>query len=216
MENKILEQICNCVYEGDDELITDYVHEALQMGIGPRTILEDSLRPAISNVGRKFRDNEVYVPDVILASAAMKAALTIMQPLLSASHYALGRKVLIGSVENDLHDLGKTIVICSLMAAGFEVVDLGIDVSTKQYIDAIEKEKPDILALSCTLSYTLPYMKKTVHSIRQHPVGSNLKIIVGGLAVNPGFAMDSGADAYAINEEHIAQLALRMIQESSV
>ena len=93
MKNNILEQISTCVCEGDDELIADQVHKALRMGISPKVILEDALRPAISNIGRKFRDNEVYVPDVILASTAMKAALSIMQPLLSASHYALRKKV---------------------------------------------------------------------------------------------------------------------------
>lgn len=208
-----IETIKNCVLEGEDCQIVGEVENALQAGIEAKAIIEEALRPAMSVLGRKFRDGELYVPDMIMASETMKAALKVLKPQLSASRQLLHKKVIIATVENDLHDLGKMLVSSTLMASGFEVVDLGVDVSKEKLLKAIYEEKPDILALSCTLSYTLSDMKRIVAEIKGVCDEKKIKIIVGGLAVNKRFAVEIGADEYAVNEEHTAFLALKLIRE---
>lgn len=212
MDDAVLKAIRECVIDGEDEVIIDKVEQALQKGINPKVIIDEALRPAISLIGRRFRDGELYVPDMIMGAEAMKAALEVMKPQLSQAQRSLDKRIVIATVENDLHDLGKIIVSSNLLANGFEVVDLGVDVSKEKIIESIYRDKPDILALSCTLSYTLVDMKRIVTGIRELCNEKKIKIIVGGLSINQRFANEIGADAYAIDEEHIALLAMQMVK----
>jgi len=211
---RILTGIEDDVIQGNAEGVVEQIAECLELGILPKDIVEQALLPGMSKVGRLFRDNEVYVVDVILAADAMQNGLEILKPLLSESFSTLNKTIVIGTVENDLHDLGKTIISCSLTAAGFDVVDLGVNVSAEEFIAALEREKPCILALSCTLSYTLQDLKRVVEEVRKSLYGQTVNIVVGGLSVTQSFATSIGADTYALNGEHMVLVAQRLIRET--
>jgi len=212
-ETALLACIEDCIMQGDSDEITDRIREGIEQGITPKTIVENALLAGMSKMGRLFRDNEVYVPDVILAASAMQAGLDMLKPMLMERHSVQNKTIIIGTVQNDLHDLGKTIISCSLTAAGFDVIDLGINVPASAFIRALKEEKPCILALSCTLSYTLSDLKSIVEEVRRSVYAQDVKIIVGGLSVTPAFAASIGADAYSLNADHIVLMANRLLND---
>jgi 5-methyltetrahydrofolate--homocysteine methyltransferase len=211
--DRLLYDIEASVLDGDAERVAELVPTALEQGITAKSLVNEALLTGMAKMGRLFRDNEVYVPDVILAADAMQTGLRILKPILIKSHFSLGRKIVIGTVEHDLHDLGKTLVSSSLTAAGLDVIDLGVDVCADRFIQVLEKERPEVLALSCTLSYTLDDLKKVVEEVRACPQGRDVKIIVGGLAVTPNIAANIGADAYALNAEQVVMVVMKLLSE---
>jgi len=215
-ERELLAAVEAGLIDGDSEQTERMIKAALEFGVSPNAIVNNALLPGMSLIGRRFRDNEVYVPDVILAADAMQTGLDLLRPQLADSHIDLRRKIIIGTVRNDLHDLGKTIICCSLIAAGFDVIDLGVNVPASVFIEALAKEKPSVVALSCTLSYTLTDLQATVEEIRRDPLGRDVTIIVGGLAVTPAFADSIGADWYSLNAEQVVLLLQRLLHEQRV
>lgn len=211
--NDLLVEIENCIMDGDADRIATNIRIGLEQGIAANIIVKEALLIGMSKMGRLFRDNEVYIVDVMLAADAMRTGLNILKPMLSKGNPMLNRKIVLGTVQNDLHDLGKSIISCSFTAAGFDVIDLGVNIPAEKFIKALEKEIPCILALSCTLSYTLADLRKIVEEINKSPYRQRVKIIVGGLSVTQRFADSIGADAYALDAEHGVMVALRLIQE---
>jgi 5-methyltetrahydrofolate--homocysteine methyltransferase len=183
--------------QGKMEEVKKLVQEGLEDGESPETILNEGLIQAMDRVGAKFKSGEIYIPEVLIASRAMHAGLEVLKPILSKSAHTRTGKVLIGTVKGDLHDIGKNLVLMMLEGGGFEVEDLGIDVPTQKFIEAIQTHQPQVLGMSALLTTTLMEMKNTIQAIEKAGLRKKVKIIVGGAPVNENFAKEIGADGYA-------------------
>ncbi len=207
-----IEEIAAAIEEGKVKLVMPLIQEALHAGDSPNEILNRGMIDALGNVGEKYRRGEIFVPEMILAARAMKKGVEVLKPYLASEHPMILGKVIIGTVAGDRHDIGKNLVSMMLENAGFEVVDLGIDVSTQKFIDAVKKH-PDasIVALSALLTTTLPAMRKTVHGLNGQAFRDRIQIIVGGTPVNEDFAKEIGADGYSSNAAEAVVLVKRLI-----
>jgi len=181
---------------GDIEEIKKIIQEALDLGVQARDILEKGLLQGMDVVGQRFRAYEMFIPEVIRSANTMHAAMDIIRPLLSESDAAGVGTVVIGTVEGDLHDIGKNLVTMMLEGAGFMVVDLGIDVKPQTFIEAVKEHRPDILGMSALLTTTMPKMEETIRALVEAGVREQIEIIVGGAPVTMDFAAEIGADAY--------------------
>jgi 5-methyltetrahydrofolate--homocysteine methyltransferase len=183
--------------QGKMEEVKKLVQEGLEGGESPETILNEGLIRAMDQVGAKFKNGEIYIPEVLIASRAMHAGLEVFKPIFSQSIHTRVGKVLIGTVKGDLHDIGKNLVLMMLEGGGFEVEDLGIDVPTQKFIEAIHTHQPQVLGMSALLTTTLMEMKNTIQAIEKAGLRKKVKVIVGGAPVNENFAKEIGADGYA-------------------
>ncbi len=215
-KTEILGILSRCIVDGDANRIKIYIRDALRMQLSAMTILNEGLMPGMSVIGRQFRDNDVYVPEVIMAAQALAAAVKMLKPFLVDRCTGNRGKVMLATVPDDIHDLGKNILGIMLEGAGFSVVDLGVDVPASRIVKALETERPDILGLSCTLTITLTHIKEIIMVVRQAPAGRQVKILLGGLSVTPRFAKSVGADAYGIDASVAVQKALSMVSGSKL
>lgn len=183
--------------QGKIEEVKKLTQEALDAGESAETILKDGLIQAMEQVGVRFKNGEVYIPEVLIAARAMHAAMTILKPILSKSTGTLAAKVIIGTVKGDLHDIGKNLVVIMLEGGGVEVVDLGIDVSPQRFVEAIRQHQPQVVGMSALLTTTMREMKNTIQAIEWAGFRNQVKAIVGGAPVTEKFAKDIGADGYA-------------------
>jgi len=195
----LLDEIRSLFIELEDiQVLMEKVKKALE-SYDPLTIIEKALRPAMDEIGKLFEEGEYFLPELIIASDMFKKLMdTLLRPAIQArmgETRKLGR-VVIGTVEGDLHDIGKNIVATLLEIAGFEVIDLGVDVSTEKFIDAVRKYKPDILAMSALLTTTKENMRKVIKALEKEGLRDKVKIIIGGAAVSEDYAKKIGADAY--------------------
>ena len=197
--------------QGKMEEIKKLVLEGLADGESPETVLNEGLIQAMDRVGAKFKNGEIYIPEVLIASRAMHAGLAVLKPLLSQSTHTRVGKVLIGTVKGDLHDIGKNLVLMMLEGGGFEVGDLGIDVPTQKFIEAIHIHQPQVLGMSALLTTTLMEMKNTIQAIQKAGLRKKVKIIVGGAPVNENFAKEIGADGYAPDAASAVDLVKSLI-----
>jgi 5-methyltetrahydrofolate--homocysteine methyltransferase len=173
------------------------VQVALETGESAETILKDGLIPAMDRVGIKFKNGEIYIPEVLIAARAMHAGMAVLKPILSKSSEVLSKKVIIGTVKGDLHDIGKNLVVMMLEGGGFEVVDLGIDVSAEKFAEAIKKHHPQVVGMSALLTTTLKEMQNILQAIERAGLRNQVKTIIGGAPVTERFAKEIGADGYA-------------------
>ena len=169
---------------------------AIQAGHSPQRILEEALAPAMEIVGDKFRCNEVYVPEVLVAARAMKKSLALLKPLLTQTGVKPVATAVIGTVKGDLHDIGKNLVCMMLEGAGFEVVDVGADVAPEKFVQAVKDTKAQILGISALLTTTMVGMKDVLRALEQADLRKRAKVMVGGAPVTQSFADEIGADAY--------------------
>jgi 5-methyltetrahydrofolate--homocysteine methyltransferase len=170
------------------------VQGELDQGTDISTILNQGLISAMDEVGRRFSEGNLFMPEMLAAGQAMKAGLEVLEPLLSATESKPKGTVVIGTVKGDLHDIGKNLVAMMLNGAGFKVVDLGVDVGVARFMDAVKENEADILGLSALLTTTMPAMEQVVFSFKKH--GPRVKIIIGGAPVTEAFAVKIGADGY--------------------
>ena len=201
------DEIREVVSNGKLNMVTEVVQRALDSGADSDEVL-DAMMVAMDEVGDKFQNNDIYVPEMLIAAKTMQRGVTVLEPkLATASLNHLG-KIIIGTVQGDLHDIGKNLVKIMLQSAGFEVIDLGIDVPPEDFIKAL-KDNPDcnIIAISALLTFTLPSMQETVEAIRKTKAGAKVKIMVGGAPVNEEFAKKIGADAYSADAIAAAKVA---------
>ena len=194
---EILQRISEALIAGNKNVVLEKVNEACGNGIDALQILNQGLLAGLEIVGKRFKNNEMYIPEVLASAAAMQGALAILKDLLRGEGSKPLGKVVIASVAGDVHDIGKNIVAMMLEAARFNVVDLGVDVAVHRVVEAVKKEKPDILALSALLSTTIPMFKPTLQAVKD--AGLKTKSIVGGAQVTRTYAKEAGADAYAPN-----------------
>ncbi len=210
MEN-ILEVIRVGIMEGDMHLVQNKVTEALEAGIGAGDILNDGLIEAMAEVGKLFEEGEYFVPEMLIAARAMKAGLAILKPkLVDADIKPIG-KVASGTVKGDLHDIGKNLVCMMLEGAGFEILDLGTDVSPDQFVDAVKNQGAGVIAMSALLTTTMPNMKNTVEALEEAGIRGSVKVMVGGAPVTQAYADEIGADGYAPDASRAASLAKELL-----
>jgi methylmalonyl-CoA mutase cobalamin-binding domain/chain len=189
-------QVHDDLYDGLKEEIEEAVHIFLDRGWMPYDILTKALVEGMRIVGIDFRDGILFVPEVLLAANAMKAGMFILKPLLAETGAPRVGKMVIGTVKGDIHDIGKNLVTMMMEGAGFEVLDLGINNPVENYLEALEKEEPDILGMSALLTTTMPYMKVVIDTMIEKGMRDDYTILVGGAPLNEEFGKAIGADAY--------------------
>ena len=189
-----LEDISAAVISGDVKVVTSLTESALAEGIPPKEVLDRGLMPGMDYVGQQFKKGEMFVPEVLLSARTMQAAMSILKPKLAAAGEKMVGKVLIGTVQGDLHDIGKNIVAMTLGAGGYRVIDLGVDVPPPKIIDALQKENASILALSCLITTTMDAMAGTVKALAGAGLQGKIKVMIGGPPTTEEFARKIGVD----------------------
>jgi 5-methyltetrahydrofolate--homocysteine methyltransferase len=181
--------------------------KALEAGVAPAVLLSDALIPAMSVVGERFRNGEYFVPEMLMAAKSMKAAMAILKPKMVAGSFASAGRVIIGTVRGDLHDIGKNLVKMMLEGAGFEVVDLGVDVGPDKFVAAVQEHKPQLIAMSALLTTTMLAMVETIKALTAAGLRGKVKILIGGAATTESFAREIGADGYGADAHTATELA---------
>ncbi|MCC5831370.1 MAG: corrinoid protein [Phycisphaeraceae bacterium] len=192
---KTLEQLTEAVGRGDREAVSSLIESAMMQEIGPKAIL-DALVAGMDDIGRRFKANEVFVPEVLIAARAMKTAMAKLEPILSEAGIRPAFTAVIGTVEGDLHDIGKNLVAMMWRGANFDVIDLGTNVSAQRFVVAAREHKASIIGLSALLTTTMPAMRQTVQTLREADL-NGAKIVIGGAPITQSFADQIGADGFA-------------------
>ena len=185
------------VIEGNIGAAERWTREALSQGMDPVVIVNQGLVPGMNVVGEKFRNQEYFIPHVLFASRVMKASMGILRPLITERQGPSMRRVVIGTVKGDLHDIGKSLVAMALEGAGFEVIDLGADVAPEAFVRAVEEQQARMLCMSALLSTTRPMMAVTIESLKALELRQQVKVMVGGAPVTQAYASEIGAEGYA-------------------
>ncbi len=192
-------QLYDAILDGDDQLALQIIMEAIDAAVDPLALIHKWMIPSMDEVGRRFEAQEFYIPEIMLAAHAMKTAMEPLRPLLAARGAEPAGRVVIGTIKGDLHDIGKNLVVSMLEGAGFEVIDLGTDVSSEKFIEAVQTRKPHIVALSTLLTVTMPEMKKTIEALARADVRTHVKVLVGGAPITREYSEEIGADGYGEN-----------------
>jgi 5-methyltetrahydrofolate--homocysteine methyltransferase len=209
--NESLKNVYNAVVEGAMQETSQKVQAALDEGAEPEEILNDGLIGAMNEVGRQFETGQVYVPEMLIAAKSMKYGLELLRPhLVEADVQPLGR-VVIATVQGDLHDIGKNLVSMMLEGAGFEVIDLGVDVKPEEMIAAVKEHQPDLVALSALLTTTMENMRTVMTMLEEAGVRNELQVMVGGAPVTQNFADEIGAEGFSVDASQAAKLAKKMV-----
>lgn len=193
----ILEDLAAVVIKGEADVVKNLTEEALSQNISAEEVLNSGLVSGMNVISKQFKNNEIFIPEVLVAARAMKAGMQIIRPLLAEANVEPLGKVIIGTVGGDLHDIGKNIVSMLLEGAGFEVVDLGADVTKEKFLEFAEKENPDVLGMSALLTTTMVFMKDMVQSLEESGLKDKIKVIVGGAPITQSYADEIRADGYA-------------------
>ncbi len=192
-----MEDLIKAVIEGNAPVVSDLVVQGLNEGLKATDILAEGLTPGMSTVGDLFHRGEYFLPEMLFSAKAMKGGLEHLESILSTGGSDALGTIVLGTVKGDLHDIGKNIVAMLMKGAGFNVIDLGVDIPVERFVEALTEEKADILALSALLSTTMPAMESTVKAIKESGLKDKVKILVGGAPVTPEFADEIGADGYS-------------------
>jgi len=204
-------EIAAALVDGDDSTVDTMTRGALDDGVQALEVMDDGLIAGMALVGIKFRENFIYVPEVLACARAMKAGMAHIEPILSASGIEPIAKVVMGTVKGDLHDIGKNLCIMMLRGSGFEVVDLGVDTSPDDFMEAIEQHRPALLGMSALLTTTMPNMGKTIDAFIDEGLRDRVKVMVGGAPVTQEFADDMGADGYGKDAVACVTLAKQLL-----
>ncbi|NPV70579.1 MAG: corrinoid protein [Firmicutes bacterium] len=202
-----LKQLSQAVIDGDAAQAKTCAAAAVDAGVPANRVVGDGLLAGMSVVGTMFKANEMFVPEVLMSARAMHAGLDVLKPLLAAGGHGSFGKFVLGTVKGDLHDIGKNLVGMMLEGAGFEVVDLGIDVPPEKFVDAIREHRPEMVGLSALLTTTVPALEKTIKAIEESGLRPSVKVFTGGAVVNADLARKAGADYYAPDAASAAELA---------
>lgn len=207
-----IQEVYALVEKGKAKVIANAVQEALDAGCDPTEILNDGMIKAMDAVGEKFKNGEIFVPEMLVAARAMKKGVEVLKPHLASGATGVKGKLIIATVAGDLHDIGKNLVAMMIESAGFEVIDLGVDVSNDKIIECY-RENPDtkIIALSALLTTTMPALRDAVDALNKSDFRSNIKVMVGGAPITQEFADEIGADGYSEDAASAATLANQLI-----
>ena len=206
-----LQKLYTAVLDGDAPTAKATVQAALEEGVDPQELLSKYMIPAMDEVGRLFEANEYFVPELLIAARAMKGALELIRPKLVASGAKSAGKVAIGTVRGDLHDIGKNLVAAMLEGGGFDIIDLGVDVSPEKFVEAAREQGADVIAMSALLTTTMPGMKTTVDAIDQAGLKGKVKVMIGGAPVTQRFADEIGADGFSDNASGAVRIARQLL-----
>ncbi len=206
-----LKQLYEAVVNGDAKASQSITQQALAEGIDPLKLVNEYMVPAMDEVGRKFESNEYFVPELLISARAMKAALDLIRPLLTARGDQPVGRVAIGTVKGDLHDIGKNLVASLLEGGGFEVIDLGVNVAPEKFIETVQHKNANIIAMSALLTTTMPAMKTTIEALKQAGVRAKVKVLIGGAPITQKYADEIGADGYSENAVGAVALAKKAV-----
>jgi 5-methyltetrahydrofolate--homocysteine methyltransferase len=210
----IFEQIADEVQKGNSDSVEILTKKALSQDISAEDILNSGLVAGMNIVSEKFKNNEIFIPEVLISAKSMYSGLGIIKPLLAESNVKSKGKVVIGTVKGDLHDIGKNIVAMLLQGAGFDVVDLGADVPKEKFLEFVKKEHADIVGMSALLTTTMIYMKETIEMLKNEGLRENVKVIIGGAPVTESYAAQIDADGYAPDAASAVDLTKRLLGET--
>ncbi len=205
------ERLFQAILEGKSEDAATATREAIAQAIAPQDLINGQMIRAMSEVGKRFQEGKAFVPQLLMAGRAMKAALGILKPMMAGTANTTLGKVVIGTVKGDLHDIGKNLVASMLEGCGFEVVNIGIDVSADAFIQAVKENQPDILCMSALLTTTMGYMKEVIDALEAAGIRNQVKVMVGGAPVTQGFADEIGADGYSDNANSAVTVAKQLL-----
>lgn len=202
----ILVEIKDATKRGDQERVRGLVKQGIDEGLEPERIIKEGLIAAMDVVGKEFGEGKIYMPEMLIAARAMKSGLEIVKPHLVGGKVESIAKVVIGTVQGDLHDIGKNLVGMMLEGAGAEVIDLGVDVSPQKFVEATQTHQPQFLGLSALLTTTMTSMKSTIEALEEAGLKQNVKILIGGAPITQGFADEIGADGFGSNAREAVEL----------
>jgi len=204
------QELADAIITGDNVKSREITQKLVDSGVSSSEILNESLVPGMEVVGRKFKANEMYIPEVLIAARAMHAAMHIIKPMLSASGAKMKGTVIIGTVQGDLHDIGKNLVGMMLEGGGFSVIDLGVDVSAEKYVEEAKKSGAKLIGLSALLTTTMPVMKDVIAMLKTDSITADVKVMVGGAPLTQEYADSIGAKGYAPDASSAVDLALKL------
>ena len=191
-----LASLQDALISGNGDLLVEETQKAVGSGMEPHRILNEGLIPAMEVVGEKFKNDELYIPEVINIANNFKKSVAVIKPLIMDTDIKLAGKVLIGTVAGDMHDVGKNIVVLMLEANGFEVIDLGVNVTNQDFVDKAKEHNVDVLGMSALLTTTMPNISQIIDILKEQGLNGRVKTIIGGAPINETFAQEVGADAY--------------------
>ena len=207
----LFEKIAERLIVGKIDEVKELSQQALDQGASPRDIIDKGLLAGMDVVGKRFKAGDMFIPEVLLCARCMHGSMDILKPLLSEADAAGVGIYLIGTVEGDLHDIGKNLVSMMLQGAGFEVIDLGTNITPQQFVDAVTEHKPTILGLSALLTTTMPKMEETINALKEAGLRDQVKIMAGGAPVTQAFVEEIGADAYGANAASATEKAKELM-----
>jgi len=214
-DDELIEQMHDDIYDGLAEEIAEGTKILLERGWNASKVLEEALVGGMTTVGVDFRDGILFVPEVLMSANAMKAGMALLKPILSAAGAKPVGTVVVGTVKGDIHDIGKNLVGMMMEGAGFEVVDLGINIDADTYIEAIEENKANILGMSALLTTTMPYMKVVIDTMKERGIRDDYIVLVGGAPLNEEFGEAVGADAYCRDAATAVDVAKELVAAAS-
>ncbi len=211
---QIFEQISEFLQKGDDEKVFELTKQAIEQKLPAKEILDNGLLAGMDIVGKKFREFEIFLPDVLLAAKAMYAGMDQLKPLLIKEDISSKGKIVIGTVHGDLHDIGKNLVGIMLKGTGVDVIDLGKDVPAEKFVETAVEEKAAIIGMSALLTTTTPIMKKVVDLLHEKNLNNSIKTIIGGAPVSDEYAEEIGANAYGFDAANAVERVNQLLKEA--
>ena len=206
------EDLYNSILSGNLKQSIEVTNQAIEQGADPQLLISDYMSKAMEEIGKRFEEGKAFVPELLMSARAMKGALEILKPIMSekGSSTNLGR-VIIGTVKGDLHDIGKNLVASMLEGCGFEVINLGVDISAERFVEAAKDNDAQIVCLSALLTTTMTYMKEIIGALVNAGIRNNVKVMIGGAPISHGFAVEIGADGYSSNANAAVVLAKQLL-----
>ena len=208
---ELFEKMAEVLIAGKEAEVKSLTQEALDKGVSARDILDKGLLAGMDVVGQRFKAGDMFIPEVLLCARCMHGAMDILNPLLSEGDAAGVGTYLIGTVEGDLHDIGKNLVSMMLEGAGFQVIDLGTNITAQQFVEAVKEHQPDILGMSALLTTTMPRMEETIQALKEAGIRDQVKIMAGGAPVTQDFVDKIGGDAYGANAASATEKAKELL-----
>lgn len=206
----VLEELSQALINGNAPKTKELAQKAIDEGMAPSKVLSEGLIVGMNEVGRRFKNNEFYVPEVLIAARAMHSGMDVLKPLLSEAEASSAGTVVLGTVKGDLHDIGKNLVSMMLEGAGFNVIDVGVDVAPDKFLEAVRDKKPQVVGLSALLTTTMPAMKTTIEALKEAGVRDSVKVMIGGAPVTQRYSDEIGANGYAPDAASAVDVARRL------
>ncbi len=211
----ILKKLSQAMIEGEVEMGKELAQQGIEEGLSPQELLDDGVLAGMEVVGDRFKNYEMYIPEVLNSASVMHEVMNIIKPALVSSDgdFKMKGTVVLGTVEGDLHDIGKNLVGLMLEGAGFKVVDIGIDQPAKSFVDAVEKENPEVLGMSALLTTTAPKITEVIESLKEANLKDNVKTMAGGAVIDQAFCDENGVDAYGASATAAMEITQKFVEE---